>query len=103
MKSGYAYLWEYRLRPDLASEFEKVYSPEGTWAALFRRHPGYVRTELHRDLQRPGRYITIDYWESKEGRIDFGRRFAAEFEALDRQCEQLTEDETYVGEFSPVR
>ena len=103
MEAGYAYIWEYRVVANSVSEFEEVYRPEGTWSALFRRHSGYVGTELHRELQGPSRYVTIDYWESKEACDDFRRRFASEFEALDKQCEHLTDDETYRGEFSPVR
>ncbi len=103
MESGYAYMWGYKVRADSVSEFEKMYSPDGSWADLFRQHPGYVRTELHRDLQMPGRYITIDYWQSKAACSVFRRRFASEFEALDEQCERLTEEETYLGEFSQVR
>ena len=100
LKSEYAYIWEYRVRLDSLSEFEKAYGPEGSWVGLFRQHPGYVRTELHRDVQSLGRYMTIDYWESKDACDAFRQRFAAEFEALDEQCERLTDDEIYLGAFT---
>jgi heme-degrading monooxygenase HmoA len=103
MRAGYAYIWEYRVRPDSVGEFERTYGPEGTWADLFRQHDGYARTELHRDLHEPTRYVTIDYWRSEETCGAFRQAFASEFEALDKQCEALTDEETYLGEFSPVR
>ena len=49
-----------------AAEFERVYGPEGEWAAFFRGGRGYVGTELLRDLELPGRYLVIDRWESAE-------------------------------------
>jgi heme-degrading monooxygenase HmoA len=102
-ESEYAYIWEYVVRPEAASEFERAYGPEGSWAELFRRHPGYSRTELHRDLRSPERYVTIDYWQSREACRAFRREFARAFESLDKRCDLLTETETYLGEFSPVR
>ncbi len=47
--------------------------------------------------------MTIDYWESKDACDAFRQRFAPEFEALDEQCERLTDDETYLGAFTPAR
>jgi heme-degrading monooxygenase HmoA len=49
-----------------AAEFERVYGPEGEWAAFFRGGRGYVGTELLRDLEIPGRYLVVDRWESAE-------------------------------------
>jgi heme-degrading monooxygenase HmoA len=54
-----------------ASEFERVYGPEGEWAQFFRDGKGYVGTELLRDLEQPGRYVVIDRWESPEAYSDF--------------------------------
>lgn len=102
-ESEYAYIWEYLVRPEAVSEFERTYGPEGLWADLFRRHSGYLRTELHRDLRRPGRYVTIDYWRSREACDAFRQEFASEFESLDKRCDLFTENETYLGEFSPLR
>ena len=48
------------------AEFERVYGPEGEWAAFFRGGRGYVGTELLRDLEIPGRYLVVDRWESAE-------------------------------------
>ena len=103
MQSGYAYIWRYRVPEDSAGDFERAYGSEGPWVELFRQHPGYVRTELHKDLQQPGCYTSIDYWQSKEACDAFRQESRAEFEALDTQCEQLTEEETLLGEFSRVR
>jgi heme-degrading monooxygenase HmoA len=76
--------------------------------ALFRRSPGYLKTELYRDLDDLHRYVTVDTWESREAHDEFRRRFAAEFAELDAACEALTLREVRFGHFSaqgakPVR
>ena len=48
------------------AEFERVYGPEGEWAAFFRSAAGYVGTELLRDVEQPSRYLVLDRWESAE-------------------------------------
>jgi heme-degrading monooxygenase HmoA len=52
-------------------EFERVYGPDGEWAAFFRGGRGYVGTELLRDVEAPGRYLVIDRWESREAYNQF--------------------------------
>ena len=46
--------------------FERVYGQKGEWVAFFRSGPGYVGTELLRDVEVPGRYLVVDRWESRE-------------------------------------
>jgi len=48
------------------AEFERAYGSDGDWAQFFRQGPGFVGTELLRDLENPGRYVVIDRWESAE-------------------------------------
>jgi heme-degrading monooxygenase HmoA len=47
-------------------EFERAYGPDGEWAAFFRQGPGYIGTELLRDVENPGRYLAIDRWDSRD-------------------------------------
>ena len=49
-----------------ASEFERVYGTDGEWAEFFRQGRGYIGTELLRDVERPGRYLVVDRWESAD-------------------------------------
>jgi heme-degrading monooxygenase HmoA len=67
-----ALVFSYEVRD--ATEFERVYGPEGEWAEFFRRSRGYIGTELLRDIEVPGRYLVIDRWES----ADAYNAFAAE-------------------------
>jgi heme-degrading monooxygenase HmoA len=100
--AGYATLWEFSVVPARQAEFESHYGPEGRWAALFRQAPGYLGTELLRDRMDPLRYVTIDRWSSADAWRDFRRRFAAEYERLDREFEGLTTREAPLGEYLPA-
>lgn len=95
----FCYIWEYTLRPGSEEAFERSYGAHGTWARFFERDKQYVRTELLRDREDPLRYLTIDYWLSREACEAFRVRHQAEFEALDRSCEALTLHERHVGDF----
>jgi len=95
----YIIIWEYRIKPEKQSEFEKIYSSTGVWVELFRLGAGYIGTELSHDETNPRRYLTIDRWESKEGYNAFLSQWKVEYSALDTQCEGLTESESCIGRF----
>ena len=96
------YAWEYLVAPDKTGMFVRFYGPAGDWVQLFRRAPGYIRTELHRDRSNLQRFLTIDYWESQDAWQEFRRQFAEEFEALDAKCEEFTSRESEIGRFEPI-
>jgi quinol monooxygenase YgiN len=98
-RAGFAYVWEYIVRDDYVNEFRRVYGPGGEWVELFAQADGYVRTELHRDIDNRNRFLTIDYWVSRERRAQFREEFSAEFDDLDKACEELTVTERFVGDF----
>ena len=95
----YLAVWEFQVKAECVGEFESVYGRDGLWAQLFRRSSDYLGTELVRDLERAGRYLTIDRWSSREALREFKLRFAGEYAALDETCERLTEAEKLLGEF----
>lgn len=95
----YLAVWEFQVKAECVAEFERVYGRDGLWAQLFRKSTEYRGTELVRDLERAGRYLTVDRWTSREALREFKRRFAAEYAALDKTCERLTEAEKLLGEF----
>lgn len=96
----FIYVWAYRIPPQKAHEFRRLYGPEGAWAQLFSQAPGCVDTHLYRDRNDGDRYMTIDRWESEEAFKSFRTRFANDFERIDREGDQLTLEETPLGEFS---
>jgi len=95
----YVIVWEFIIRAECANEFEAIYGPQGDWARLFAKTEGYRQTQLLRDTNHPRRYVTLDFWSSREAHDRFRREHEQEYMALDERCERLTVKENKVGEF----
>jgi heme-degrading monooxygenase HmoA len=91
------YIWEFHVRPDKQTLFERLYGADGAWVALFRRAPGYLGTLLLKDRANAQRYLTIDRWVSEEAYRLFRERFAEQYRALDDECRELTLEERSLG------
>jgi len=98
----YVIIWEYRVRAGSEAAFEQAYGREGEWVRLFEQGQGYRGTELHRDLAGGRRYVTIDRWTSRAAYDALHDRHVAEYDAIDRRCEPLTEHEELLGTFEGV-
>jgi len=98
----YVIIWEYYVKAECIVEFEQIYGPGGRWADLFKNGNGFMGTELLRDPEDRQRYITIDRWVSSADYELFLSQWKKEYEALDSQCEGLTEQETLSGKWKSV-
>ena len=92
-------IWQYDIVPSARDSFERAYRPDGDWAALFRGSDDYLGTQLLRDLARPDRYMTLDYWRTAGAFAAFKHAHAAAYDDLDRRCAQLTVAEALLGSF----
>lgn len=92
-------VWEFVVKEGSVAEFEKTYSPAGRWAEFFRNCPQYRGTALLHDSAHPRRYLTIDAWDDIESYEAFRAEYVKEYNALDVQCETLTESERRIGVF----
>jgi heme-degrading monooxygenase HmoA len=101
-RAHYLAVWEFLVKRDSIPTFEKLYGPEGAWARLFRESPDYCGTELLRDPNQPGRYLTLDCWTSSAAVQAFKRDHHAAYAALDQESEASTEQETFLGEFETI-
>jgi heme-degrading monooxygenase HmoA len=99
---GYVVVWEFRPRAGAETRFEEVYGPRGIWARLFATDEAFVATELNRDLKDCGRYLTLDFWRSKQAYDAFRAKHASEYEVIDRECEALTAEQKSVGAFERI-
>jgi heme-degrading monooxygenase HmoA len=99
----FVYLWEYLVSDDHMIQFQQAYGLNGLWVQLFSQSDGYIRTELLHDVDNPNRFITIDYWVSKEARDKFRIQFAEAFGALDEVCEAFTIEERFLGDLQLER
>lgn len=95
-------VWEFSVPSEHRLAFEQAYGPDGAWALLFKTAPGYLGTELLRDEQVAGRYLTIDRWRTPEDFAAFKSRSGAAYESLDRRLEGLTAREVKVSTFRSV-
>ena len=95
----FTYMWEYDVKNEHQDAFEHAYGPEGEWVRFFSNSNAYLSTELHRDIERPNRFITVDYWTSKAARDNFQKRYESEFHKIDKACEAFTVSEKLIGEF----
>ena len=68
-------IWEFRVSPQATARFEEAYGADGVWAGFFRGAEGFVRTELVHDAYRPERYLTLDFWTSRESYENFREKF----------------------------
>jgi quinol monooxygenase YgiN len=92
-------IWQYHVKAEHVSEFEKIYASDGTWAELFQKADGFLSTELARHHENPARCLTIDRWTSKEAYEAFKTDYSQEYSELDARCEELTEMERLLGGF----
>lgn len=92
-------IWQFIVKPEAAAPFERAYGPEGAWANLFQRYPGFTGTSLLRDSARPHTYLTIDVWDSRAHRDAMLADAKAEYAALDAAFAGWTESETELGVF----
>ena len=99
---GYLVVWEFLVRREAEKAFEEAYGLKGVWAEFFRKDAGYVRTDLVRDHKAEGRYLTMDFWTTREAYVSFRERHSSEYSEIDRCCERLTESEAEIGSFERV-
>ena len=96
-ESPYILVWVFIVRSGLEEIFKEKYGPNGVWANFFNSDPAYIRTELLQDSFNPQRFLTIDFWVSKEAYELFLAKHHATYERIDAECEALTEKETFLG------
>lgn len=95
----YVSMWEFEVRAERVADFLAHYGPSGSWAALFRRAPGYLGTYLLIDRANANRFVTIDQWQTEAHFLTFKERFSSEYASLDRACEGLTTHEANLGSY----
>ena len=93
----YLIIWEYRIKPGCEGAFEKDYGADGVWVRFFQKGAGYIKTTLHKNLEKERSYFTFDYWDSEQRYKEFSQAHADEYAAIDRACDELTEIEVKHG------
>jgi heme-degrading monooxygenase HmoA len=94
-------IWRYRVAEAQRSRFESACGPDGDWAKLFARDPGFLGTELLTD--GAGAYLTIDRWQDEAAWARFEQAHGEAYGKLDAAMEVLTVEEARIGAFDSVR
>jgi quinol monooxygenase YgiN len=92
-------IWEFRVKPQHAAEFERDYSDRGPWSTLFRGSRAYHGTRLLRDRDDHLRFLTLDTWDDFAIYENFRAEHAQQYSELDGRFERLTDSERLVGIF----
>jgi heme-degrading monooxygenase HmoA len=103
MTWGYLIIWEFCSKAGSERRFEEVYGSNGIWARFFQQDQEFIGTELIRDFTVARRYLTLDFWTSREAYEQFRRRHANQYQVLDQECDALIEQEREVGRFERLR
>ena len=62
----YWIVWSFDVKPEQVKAFERVYSPEGDWAQLFQRAPGFEGMELRRGCMTEAETKIGDFETTRE-------------------------------------
>ncbi len=92
-------VWQFKVPPENAAEFERQYGPAGVWAKFFSRSQEYLGTRLLRDTEQRRQYVTFDFWKSEAAFREFEEKFRDEYKAIDTTLERLTATERRLGVF----
>jgi heme-degrading monooxygenase HmoA len=93
-------VWQFEIAEEKIAAFEAAYGPEGAWSDLFRKSPDYQGTDLLHDVYDSGKYLTLDRWTSEPAFREFRKEHDAEYETLDRACDELVSRETRIGAYT---
>ncbi len=63
------------------------------------KFPGYIKTELHLNINETDCYVTLDYWRPKEAYYQFKEQSKQEFLEINKMGEDSTLEEKHIGEF----
>lgn len=92
-------IWEYEVNEKFLNEFIRAYKSNGTWVKLFTHCPGYIKTELKRDIKNANRFVTVDYWQSFSAFCAMKQTIGDEYKELDKKCGAFTITESHIGYF----
>ena len=77
---------EYEVKQGFRSEFIDAYKPYGVRDTLLKTCPGYIKTRLVANNEKPGSFITVDNWESYDALLEMEKILADDYKKLETRC-----------------
>jgi heme-degrading monooxygenase HmoA len=92
-----ATIWQYRVLTAHILAFERIYGPEGAWAALFSQTPGYVGAELLKTDSDADVYLSVNWWVSEFAYKKAMHQIEVERVRLEDLYDEMTSEERLLG------
>ena len=86
-----AVMWQFDVKNGREDEFEKLYGPDGDWAALNRQTRSYLGSSFLHDQNRSSRYLLIEYWSEMVVYEQHRASRSATIEAIETRRSELLE------------
>ena len=90
---------EFVIKEEARGQFELAYGPGGLWSKLYAQRAGFRGTTLMRDMKNPGRYLTVDLWDTEAQRDQTLSECKTEYSYLEATLADWSESKTEVGIF----
>ena len=90
---------EFVVGDEARGRFELAYGPGGAWSKLFGPSQGFRGTMLMRDIESPGRYLSIEVWDTLEEREQARTEREVAFSDLQADLSDWCESRVEVGVF----
>ena len=93
------FVCEFVVKDEVRGQFELAFGPGGLWSKLFAQQPGFRGTTLMRDMKNPGRYLTVDLWDTEAQRDHALSEYKTEYSNLEATLADWSESTTEIGIF----
>ena len=78
-------LWEFEVKSGCTERFQGAYGPQGEWVRLFRTDPSFIQTRLLQDSAAPNKFVTLDFWQTRDAYESFKELNRTAYAAVRRE------------------
>jgi hypothetical protein len=97
-----AVVWQFDVRPERRTDFEKFYGADGDWTTMSRRSRSFIGSSFLREFTAEPRYLLIEYWSEmlpyERHRVDLSE----EIDELEQARSELVLSTTPLGVFTAL-
>ncbi len=92
-------IFQYYVEPDNDRLFNILNGPKGDWEKFFKKSDFFIDTQLLKDEEQPGKYVTLDMWVSREKFDEHVSQNQGEYDDLCARNAELYSECRLVGNF----
>jgi hypothetical protein len=98
----YCVVWQYEVKEEKQSSFEKEYGAKGVWSQFFSTSPHYKGSQLSKCVDRNETYLLLDWWNDASMYHSFLKENENTYKGLSKQVASLYRTEMRLGEFESL-